>query len=163
MWWRTNPKAEAGKLMLAASFSHLQKQQEACAQTWGLGQCERWDANLEQGWIRFVHPDGRVITAPVQVVGSYRGADSSWEWAWYNPSVEPSLAEHARLARDYAAEFDLKKFSSPVLKCTEADAWQFAAVACLAGNADGVYRAPFGDILVFLTFGPVDIQEAVAN
>lgn len=163
MWWRKNPLAEAGKLMLAASFSHLQERQDACTAAWGFGACKRWDADLEQGTIRFVNADDWVITAPVQVVGSYRKTDSSWEWAWNNPSVKPRLADLARLTRDYAAEFKLKQFESPTLRCTEADGWQFAAVASLVGNVDGVYRAPFGDILVFLTFGPVDIRKPAAG
>jgi hypothetical protein len=163
MWWRKNPLVDAGKLMLDASFTHLQERQAACEEAWGLGRCDRWDANLEEGWIRFAHQDGRVITAPVQVVGSYSQSDSSWEWAWNNPNVEPRLAKHAELARDYAAEFKLKQFTSPILTCSEGDAWQFAAVACLVGEADGVYRAPFGDLLVFLTFGPVEIKASVAN
>jgi hypothetical protein len=159
VWWRKNSLAEAGKLMLATSFAHLQTQQDKCTQAWGLGQCRRWDADFEQGTIRFENADDWIITAPAQAVGSYRKTDSSWEWAWSNSSIEPRLAEHSRLTRDYAAEFKLKHFSSPIVKCTEADAWQFAAVACVVGNADGVYRAPSGGLLIFLTFGPVDIRK----
>lgn len=114
---------------------------------------------MEQGTIRFINADDWIITAPIQVVGTYSKQDSSWLWGWDHPSVDSRLAEHARLARDYASEFKLKRFNTRMLTCTEADAWQFAAVACLVGNADGVYRAPFNDTFLFMTFGPVDIQK----
>lgn len=96
---------------------------------WGLGGSERWDADLEQGLIWFTFPDGRIVSAPVQVIGSYNTEDSTWLWAWDNPSVEEPLAQAARLARDFGARHGLEQFTQPEVQCSEDDAWTFTALA----------------------------------
>lgn len=116
----------------------------------------RWDADLEAGTIRF---SGRktVATARVQVIGTYNQKDGTWLWGWDHPSVPAPLAVTAKAMRAYGARHRLPKLTTRKIACTEAEAWQFAAVATYLTGAQGAYRGPSGTTLIFMTYGTVEL------
>ena len=62
----------------------------AHAQGWGLGTADRWGLDQQTGLITWTFPD-RVAVAPAQILGSFHSSEqSSWQWAWANPSILPT-------------------------------------------------------------------------
>jgi hypothetical protein len=115
-----------------------------------------WSADLEAGTIRFTSAT-RMVSAPVQVIGTYNTLDGTFLWGWDHPSVSPALGAHARLARQFGQNHDLPLFTTRKIECTEEQAWSFTAVAMYLSNAQGAYRGPAGTTMVFMTFGDMTI------
>lgn len=127
-------------------------------QSWQIGGAA-WEADLETGIIAFVAPDGRRITAPVQVIGTLDSTNGSWMWGWDHPSVPESLSRHAQALRAYGTERNLPDYSTQVIACDTDKAWDFAALASLLNEAQGAYRGPAGTTLVFMTFGTLTMSK----
>lgn len=117
---------------------------------------DQWSVDLNEGWIKFTTPT-RVISAPVQVIGTYNTLDGTFLWGWDHPSVPKALGAHARLARQFGQKNNLPQFTTRKVKCTENEAWTFTAVALYLANANGSYRGPSGTTMVFMTFGRIEI------
>lgn len=115
-----------------------------------------WAADLEAGTITFTSAT-KVVTAPVQVIGTYNRADGTFLWGWDHPSVPAPLGADARLAREFGQLQKLPKFTTRKVEVTEEEAWSFTAVALYLSGAQGAYRGPAGTTLVFMTFGEMTI------
>ena len=116
-----------------------------------------WNVDLEAGLIRFTSAS-KTVTAPVQVIGTFNSVDGTFLWGWDHPSIpEPSRA-HAQLAREFGRRHDLPLFTTRMVECTEAQAWEFTAVALYLSGAQGAYRGPAGTTMVFMTFGEMTIS-----
>ena len=124
---------------------------------YGLGQAD-WQADLQRGTITFTGPEMTVV-APVQIIGTYDTQDGSWLWGWEHPSVPATLAAHARLVRDFAAEHRLTSLLPQTLHCTQDDIWAFAALATRLASAQGAYRGPAGNTLVMMTYGELQLSR----
>lgn len=118
-----------------------------------------FEVDLDTGVIRFTSAS-KVISAPIQVIGTYNTLDGTFLWGWDHPSVPEPLAADARLAREFGRRQDLELFTTRKVECTEDEAWVFTSVALYLSGAQGLYRAPFGTTMVFLTFGKVTIAPA---
>jgi len=126
--------------------------------TWRLGEAD-WSVDQDTGKIVFTRPDGITATCSVQIVGTYNTEDGTWLWGWDHPSVQPPLQEHARRVRAFGEERGIEALTTRKLKCAESDAWEFAAMACRLGDAQGAYRGPSGPALVFMTFSDVQLSK----
>lgn len=122
----------------------------------------RWDVDLDAGMIRFTDAT-TVASAPVQVIGTYNTKDGTWLWGWDHPSVPPPVAATAKVMKAYGDRHGVKAFTTRKIKCSEGDAWQFAAVASYLTGAQGAYRGPSGSTLVFMTYGTVTLKKANAR
>lgn len=140
---------------LDLSWEEIQTKQAANTAAWGLGSTDRWDVDLEAGFIRFSNEDGFHATAPVQVVGTYVHEDGSWLWAWDNPSVDEHVIQAALLAREFGRLHDLSHFTTRKLFCSADDCWRFAAVALHLSQGSGAYRGPTDTGWIYMTFGEV--------
>ena len=127
--------------------------------TWQIGQAA-WSVDQEGGTITFTTPKGMLVTAPVQVVGSYNTQDGTWLWAWDNPSLEGPLTEHARKVRAFGQQDGYEILTTPKLACPEEQCWELTALACMLAGAQGAFRGPAGAIRVFMTFGQVKLSKA---
>ena len=111
-----------------------------------------WDVDLVAGVITFTSAT-KVVSAPVQVIGTYNTLDRTFLWGWDHPSVPEPLGADARLAREFGRRQDLPLFTTRKVECSEDQAWAFTAVALYLSGAQGAYRAPYGTTMVFMTFG----------
>lgn len=140
------------------AMNDLQTKTAAHASLWGLGDAERWSLDQDQGNLVFTFPD-KVVTCKAQIIGSWDQKLGTWMWAWANESVEKQLAVQSRKIRAYGVEHKIAKLTKAEWAATEDEAWKIAALACLIGDAQGVYRGPAGDISVFIAFGAPKIQK----
>ena len=116
-----------------------------------------WNVDLEAGTITFTSAT-KIVSAPVQVIGTYNTLDRTFLWGWDHPSVpEPGRAA-ARLARQFGQRQNLPLFTTRMVECTEDQAWSFTAVALYLSGAQGAYRGPVGTTMVFMTFGEMRIE-----
>ena len=144
--------------LLAQSVEELQIKTAAHDGTWHLGEAA-WDVDQDAGEIVFTAPNGIIAVCPVQIIGTYNTADGTWLWGWDHPSVEPALQEHARRVRAYGERHGIDRLTTQKLRCSEDEAWEFTALACKLGGAQGGYRGPMGPTLVFMTFGDVSLSK----
>jgi hypothetical protein len=143
-----------------AAVEGLRQQTSAHSATWHLGQEQNWAADLHTGSLVLTFADGTVATAAIQVVGTYNTLDGTFLWGWDHPSVPEALRSHARLAKQWGESAKVSEFTERIVKCSEDDAWRFAAVANRLAHANGVYRGRAGTTLVFMTFGEVKLEKS---
>jgi hypothetical protein len=143
---------------LKLSMERLRLKTQSHIDAWGLGKTERWDADLDEGVISF-SGGGRLVTAPIQVIGTYDPEDGYWLWGWDNPTVPPPLRGDALLVRAFGERHGLSRYVTSSIRCTEDEAWQFTALACHLAVASGAYRGPADTLLVFITFHQLTIHR----
>lgn len=146
-------------LYIEQAMEGMRTQTTAHASTWHLGQEENWSVDLNEGIIKFLYADGVVAQASIQVIGTYNTQDDTFFWGWDHPSVPEPLRDHAKAAREFGEQNNLPKFTERVVACSEYEAWEFTAVACRLAGANGAYRGPAGEALVFMTFGEVRLSK----
>jgi hypothetical protein len=142
---------------LARSMAEIELKQHGHTAGWGFEHTERWDVDLDRGLIQFSNADGVTATANVQVIGTYNSEDGSWLWGWDHPSVPAPLAKAAELARSFGEMHYLGRYTNPMIRCTEADAWEFTAVALHLSGGEAAYRGPSGSTFLFMTFSGVTL------
>lgn len=148
----------AFKFLLAQSMEELKAKTSAHDAAWHLGDAD-WSVDQDTGEIVFTTPDGATAIAPVQIIGTYNSVDSTWLWAWDNPSIDVALQTHASKVREYGFKQGIGELTTRKLKCTEDDAWLLTALACKLCDAQGAYRGPADATYVFMTFGEVTLSQ----
>lgn len=146
------------KTLLEQSMEELRLKTAAHDATWHLGEAD-WSVNQDEGTIVFSRQNGLTVTCPVQIIGTYNTQDSSWLWGWDHPSVTLPLQAHAHQLRAYGQAHQIARLTTQKLSCTEAEAWEFTALACKLCDAQGGYRGPAGHVRVFMTFGTVSLRS----
>ena len=146
-------------LTIARANNEMQMRTQAAIEMWGLDTAA-WNADLDAGTITFTNAEkGLIVTAPVQVVGTYNTEDGTWLWGWDHPSVPEPLGEHARRVRDFGEQYGLEKLTTRKVAVSMDEAWGFAALACYLGGGQGAYSGPSGSTRVFMTYGIVTISK----
>lgn len=149
-------------LRLQTALVWLQERTSAESKVWAIGTEENWNADLNEGWLRWTFADGRVMQAEVQVVGTYNTANGTFLWGWDHPSVPEPLRRAAKLAQALGAKENFLRLTSRTVACTEDEAWQFTALAAQLDDATGAYRGNANGTWVYMAYGrPVDISKSV--
>jgi len=146
------------RTLVEQAMAELQLRTQAHCNLWHLDEAEDWAADQSAGTITFTTAT-MTVTAPMQIVGTYNTANGTFMWGWDHPSVQPPLRKHAERVREYGQQNGVAALTTRVVECTEAEAWEFAAVACKLNGAQGAYRGPAGTALVFMTFGEVQLTK----
>ncbi|WP_225594723.1 MULTISPECIES: DUF6882 domain-containing protein [unclassified Pseudomonas] len=157
-----SPPASPFQAFLDQCVAELTAKAEVHDGTWHLGECS-WSVDQDSGIIEFAHPEGMVASCPVQIIGTYNSADGTWLWGWEHPSVVAPLQEHAFAVRQYGEENGIELLTTQKLECSQEQAWEFTALACKLGEAQGAYRGPAGSAFVFMTFGTVTLSKPQAH
>ncbi len=144
-------------LTMARAMPHLQALTAMHAATWKI-QDAAWDVDLEVGTLTFRFDDGRIVTAPVQVIGTYNTDDGTFLWGWDHPSVADAQAADANLVKAFGEKHGVAELTTRKVTITEERAWELTALACLLADAQGAYRGPSGRTLVFMTFGAITMH-----
>ena len=145
---------------IAGSLEGMKLVNETHKKTWRLGQEQSWKVDEVEGRISFSFADGAVVSAPVQIVGTYSVAEKTFTWAWEHPAVEYRLQQHAARVKAFGAQYGSKELKTAKISCSEKRAWEYTALAMLLAEANGVYRVKGSeDVLVFMTFGDVAIEK----
>ena len=117
-----------------------------------------WAADLDVGEITFTTKEIQARAA-VQIVGSIYKGDGTWLWAWANTSIPEKLCTYANAVKAYGEKHGIKKFTTRKFQCSEAEGWDFTALACKLGGGQGAYCGPDGDALVFMSYDAPSISK----
>ena len=142
----------------AEAWVDLQRRQQALARKLKIGKAD-WSVNQEAGLIQFERPDGRVVIAPVQIIGSWNPRNSNFTWAWDHPSVQTRLRADAERTRWFGEKHDLLELTERALKMSERDAWKLTSVAMKVNAAAGAYSGITEGPIVFMTFGAPKVKD----
>ncbi|WP_373489292.1 DUF6882 domain-containing protein [Blastomonas sp.] len=147
--------SEPAELVLGRADSEIVLKQKILQGIFGKQKYD-WDVDLDKGVIRFTSAT-KMVSAPVQVIGTYNTLDGTFLWGWDHPSVPVRLGADARRARQFGKRQKLPLFTTRKVECTEDQAWRFTAVALYLSGAQGAYRGPSGTTMVFMTFGDMTV------
>jgi len=140
------------------ALNDLRTKSSAHESLWGLGHAERWDLNQDDGRLIFTFPD-KIVTCDAQIIGTWHRTSATWRWAWSNKTIAEKLTRQSQKIQAYGTSRSIEKLTTEKWAGTEEDAWQMAALACLIGDTQGIYRGPAGDTLVFIAFGEPKIKK----
>lgn len=146
------PISPVGEAFLQQALDSLRTQTASNSEAWGLGTETQWNLDMNAGTLRFTFADGRVLTAPVQVVGTYNTANGTFLWGWDHPSVPEPLRRSAQRLHDYGRANGLEAFTTRSITCSEPDAWSYTAAAAQLEQAAGAYRGDAGGTWVYMVF-----------
>ena len=150
---------EEVEAFISGSVESLQLQTDAHSQRWGLSKAVSWNVDQEKGIIFWVLGNDTYAVAPVQIIGTYNPSDNTFLWAWDHPSILDPLKEHAKFVRDYGRKHNVDILTKRKVVVSEAEAWEFTALASRLANANGGYRGNGGGPLVFMTFGEIKLGK----
>ena len=143
--------------LIRDSYEYLYDRQEALDANFGLSEHDRWDIDQDAGTLTLSTDDAPVVEARIAIVGTFLVTHGVWRWSWTNPSVDPKLSAPIETVRQYGAERRLEKLTDKGWPGEEADGWEMAAIANYLLGGKGVYRAPAGDLRVFVVI--TDIRK----
>lgn len=146
-------------LTIARANNEMQLRTQAAVDMWGLDTAS-WAVDLALGTLTFINDEkGMVITAPVQVVGTYNTEDETWLWGWDHPSVREPLGEFAQRVRNFGEQYNKEKLTTRKIAASMDEAWEFTALACYLGSGEGGYSGLSGSTRVFMVYGSVTISK----
>ena len=141
----------------AEAWHDMQRRQQSFARKLKIGRAG-WEVDQEKGLIQFERPDGKLVIAPVQIIGSWNPRTAAFTWAWDHPSVHVRLRADAERTRWFGEKHDLPELTERTLKMTEMDAWKLTSVAMKVNASAGAYRGPTEGPVVFMTLGPPKLK-----
>jgi hypothetical protein len=145
---------------IAGSLEGMRLMNDTHRKSWRLGQEQSWKVNEAEGRISFSFADGAVVSAPVQIVGTYSDEEKDFTWGWEHPAVPQSMQRHAARVKAFGEQYESLELKTAKIACSEKRAWEYTALAMLLSEANGVYRVRGSTgVLVFMTFGEVTIER----
>lgn len=142
----------------AEAWMELRQRQGLLARRLRLDAAE-WAVDQDAGLIQFQRQDGALVTAPVQIVGSWNPRSSAFTWGWDHPSVKTRLRADAERTRWFGDKHGLPELTERSLKVSELEAWRLTAVAMKVNGAAGAYRGPTDGPVVFMTLGAPRLRD----
>lgn len=138
---------------------HISTLQSAHQESWGFGRADRFEVDFEQGLIQFIFEGDKKAVAPVTLIGTWSAGPKEFLWGWDHPMCPPADNAAASAVKAYAETHNIDLLKDRSLNCEGDDGWGLAAVACLLGDLQGVYRTPNGENLVYLGFGNITLSS----
>ena len=126
---------------------------------WGMGMHPNWTVDQDRGEIYWHLDNGFTAFAPVQVIGSYNPADSTFLWGWDHPSVLEHLRSDAALCKEWGETHGQEFYVNRKINCDDATPLEFIAVALKLADANGAYIASTGSDgpTMYMTFGEIQL------
>lgn len=136
----------------------LAAKNEENVRRWQLEKSDRWSVDFSRGTFSF-HFGRRTITSPVEVIGSYSVAGSSWLWGWANGSLPEGVVGASRRVHEFGHANDIEALIEPELEIDHPHlADDFGGLGVMLAGLSGMYRSPQsnGD---FVTLGYAEFTE----
>lgn len=141
-----SPEADA---FLAAASQEFNVKQAGLAKDWGFGNYAQWGFDQAGGLFTLTLHDGTRVLADGQILGSHSPRDSTWEWAWNNPHVEPQVARASRQVRDLGKRLDIAYLVRGKIPLGgDGFVSHLCAIGVKATGSDGVFAGRAGAIEV---------------
>jgi hypothetical protein len=125
---------------LAQCCERLEQRQTYLVEEFGIGQCDRFDLDLDLGTLTGHDAIGVCFRAEITPIGSYSRARRQWSWAWANPELAPPLQRRSLAVQALAEQTGLKLFQADVFESDEPLVLELTAMACQQLQAVGCYQ-----------------------
>lgn len=148
-----NPISKEADEYLTETSHYLKVKQETFRATY-LSDVTWYDMDLDKGIMRFKRGDRPSLLMDVQVVGSVRHSDKSWEWAWHDPNVPHALSRDSAKVKEIGRRNDLLYLLRGLIPLLDENfPWYLTGIALRESPALGVYvsHAQESDIYMLLT------------
>jgi hypothetical protein len=134
---------------LAASNTEFNKKQQDLHEKYLAGQ-KRYGIDLESG-VLTVTLERDKVDFDVKLLGSCRGRDNSWEWAWNNPNVDRSQVLPKNVLKPLVDKYQLRYLAEGAVKLPNNKfPWYLGGIALkVSPDAVGIYEAVDGDMRYF--------------
>jgi hypothetical protein len=100
---------------------------------------ENWFYNQVTGLLTFSTGD-KELNFKYFDIGSFSEKSKTWKWSWDNEDTLDNVKTKALLMKEFGQVNNIVKLTNGLFDCSEAEAWEFAAIAAKLGNGLGVYR-----------------------
>jgi len=145
---------EADKF-LAEATEEFNTKQAALDRDWHFDSFKQWGFDQLSGTFRLEFDNGTEFQADGQILGSYSAEEKSWEWAWHNPYVDPSIARDSKTVKELGERLGLSYTAAGMIPVP---AEEFVSYLCAIGlkatESLGVFRG---------TAGPIDVLILLKN
>lgn len=128
--------------LLDDALLYLAERQAEISETFGLGECDRFDWNQGTGQLVFSTRGERSVVGDIVFVGSTAERSGTWLWSWANDSFLEPLREPMLAIRRHGLEHGMLKLASARWPGGEPEGWQMTAIAAYLLGARGAYRTP---------------------
>ena len=143
-------------VLVARVTAELSSKQRDLEAKYRLGTYASFHLNLEAGLLEFKDSKERVrVRASITPVGSFSARSGTWKWAWANDSVPRTLRDRCEDLQGLSEETGMKLFLLPGFESDEAMAWELTGMAVARWGHLGGYRAPAGDLAVFVSIASI--------
>ncbi|MCA1783883.1 MAG: DUF6882 domain-containing protein [Dermatophilaceae bacterium] len=119
---------------------------------WCVGSAERYFFDQDTGVLTFTFPE-RTVSTPFQFLGSYSSRSGTWMWAWALESVDAPLKRDSLALVEAGRRAGSALLTEPIVEVSAQDADCLALLALRESRFDGVYKAPDGPSVAYLSFG----------
>lgn len=141
---------EADKF-LAEATEEFNAKQEALTRDWHFDDFKQWGFDQLNGVFRLEFEDGTEFQADGQILGSYSATNKSWEWAWHNPYVDPSIARDSKTVKELGERLGLSYTATGMIPVPGDEFVSYlCAIGVKATGSLGVFRGAAGPIEVMI-------------
>jgi hypothetical protein len=131
------------------------KQQTLMAEA-ALGSYSNFWLDLSVGTLEFKDSRDRVrLRATVSPIGSLSTDAGTWQWAWADKQLPEVMRRRSEPLKALEQQTGMSVFTMPLVRADELMAWEFTAMAVWLLDRLGCYRAPFGQLLEFVTIDSI--------
>jgi hypothetical protein len=128
---------------IASAYDELTAKQQFLASAWNLGSMKRFLFVQETSMLSFFDASEAVAVQALAVpIGSYAERSATWEWAWANESILPTLQTASASLRELASVTGMRVFELPIVNSSPELSWELTAIGVRHLGALGAYRAP---------------------
>jgi len=136
---------------LAEATEEFNARQDALDRDWHFDDHKQWGFDQLSGIFRLEFADGTEFQADGQILGSYASANKSWEWAWHNPYVDPSIAGASKKVKELGERLGLSYTAAGMIPVPGEEFISYlCAIGLKATGSLGVFRGTAGPIEVMI-------------
>lgn len=134
------------------AYEYLRRQQDTCNTVYKIGNYQNWFYDQTTGELTFSDNGIKKVIVDYEEVGSLSFKSNTWLWAWANPHLEEKIKSEIGTVRDYGRKRDFEKLTNSKWAADEYDGWEMTAIASYLMKAQGAYRAPTSDSMLYSFF-----------
>ncbi len=151
--------------LITTCLEELEHKSKMHRSAWQLGEEMSWSIDQEKKTIIFYFADGKKVSAPVQIIGTYDISQKTMRWAWANQSIHEDLSLHSQLLREVGLKGKNDILLQELAPMSEHQAWLFTALVVKMKNSYGAYRGQIKDSYIYMTFGSIfcDYEEGLRD
>ena len=149
------PLSPEADQFLAEATAEFETKQAALDRDWRFDDFKQWGFEQLSGTFRLEFADGTEFQADGQILGSYSDNEKSWEWAWHNPYVDPSIARDSKTVKELGERLGLSYTAAGTMPVPGDEFVSYlSAIGLKATDSIGVFRG---------TAGPIDVLILLKN